>query len=172
MADNGAYDALSEQNTSVSLLRNYLTTASATQGGQGSTVAASHIPGWDRPLLPQDDRPPATTGKPPFWDKDPIEMGNVNIDLTGADGTGAASSSTAPKQKPMQKRPPPKARPDSKARPGFSGTPPSSPKAKPRPTPPGTAPPWVIATLLMALWKFSQCTRTTQSWLIPFAGTL
>ena len=75
-----------------------MTTTSDTQGAQGSAVAASHINGWDQPLLPRDDRPLAAGEKAPFWDKDPIEM--RDIDLMG----GAASSSTAPQPKAMPKR--------------------------------------------------------------------
>ena len=146
-ADNGAYQAVADRNVALSLFRNYLTTMSETQGGQGSSAAASHINRWDHPLMPRDDRPPVATDQLPFWDKNPIEMRNTpDIDLTGG-----PSSSTTPKQKPMPKRPAPtKTMPGSKAHPGSpgsTGTPPGTPKAKRRPTPPGDAPPWVIPAL-------------------------
>ena len=93
LADNGAYQAVTDRNEALSHFRNYLTTMSDTQGGQGSSNAG-HINGWDIPLMPRDDRPPLATDQVPFWDKNPIEMRNIpNIDLTGP------SSSTTPKQK-------------------------------------------------------------------------
>ena len=150
LSDNGAYTALPERNAAFSLLRNYLTTTSETQGAQGSAVAAGHINGWDRPLLPRDDRPPAAGETPPFWDKNPIEMRDINtagpVDVTG----GKASSSKAPPPKAMRKRPQPKAVPGAKAPktpPGPTGTPYTSPRPKSRPTPPGEASDWVIAAL-------------------------
>ena len=139
LADNGAYQAVTERNEALSYFRNYLTTMSDTQGGQGSTNAG-HIAGWNVPLMPRDGRQPLATNHAPFWDNNPIEMRNIpNIDLTGP------SSSTALKSKPMPRRPAPTETPKAKPRP--SGTPPGTPKAKSRPSPPGDAPPWVIPAL-------------------------
>ena len=133
LADNGAYQAVTDRNEALSHFRNYLTTMSDTQRGQGSSNAG-HITGWEIPLMPRDDRPPLAT------DQYPIEMRNIpNIDLTGP------SSSTTPKQKPMPKRPAPTETPKAKPRP--TGTLPGTPKAKARPSPPGDAPPWVIPAL-------------------------
>ena len=139
LADNGAYQAVTDRKEALSHFRNYLTTMSDTQGGQGSSNAG-HITGWDTPLMPRDDRPPLATDQVPFWDKNPIEMRNIpNIDLTGP------SSSTTPKQKPMPRRPTRMETPKAKPRP--TGTPPRTPKAKARPSPPGDAQPWVIPAL-------------------------
>ena len=139
LADNGAYQAVTERNEALLYFRNYLTTMSDTQGGQGSTNAG-HIAGWNVPLMPRDGRQPLATSHVPFWDNNPIEMRNIpNIDLTGP------SSTTAPKSKPMPRRPTPTETPKAKPRP--SGTPPGTPKAKSRPSPPGDAPSWVIPAL-------------------------
>ena len=133
LADNGAYQAMADRNESLSLFRNYLTTMSDTQEREGSSAAALHINRWDLPLMPRDDRPPAATDQPPFWDKNPIEMRNIlDIDLTGG-----PSSSTSPKQKAMPKRPTSKTMPGSKALPESTGTPPGTPRPKAKPAPPG-----------------------------------
>ena len=71
LSDNGAYSALSERTAAFSLLRNYLTTTSETQGAQGSAVAAGHINGWDRPLLPRDDRPLGRRGNSTVLGQEP-----------------------------------------------------------------------------------------------------
>ena len=144
LADNGAYQAMADRNDAMSLFRTYLTTTSETQVGQGSASTSTHIQRWDQPLMPRDDRAPAATEHPPFWDKNPIEMRNIpEIDLTGP----SASSFAAPKAKAMPKRPTSKPMPSSRGHPGSTGTPPGTPRPKARPTPSGGTPSWVILAL-------------------------
>ena len=70
LADNGAYQAVTECNEALSYFRNYLTTMSDTQGGQGSTNAG-HIAGWNIPLMPRDGRQPLATNQVPFLGQQP-----------------------------------------------------------------------------------------------------
>lgn len=53
MADNGAFNDVNDWHTAFSHMRNYLTTTTATQSAQGTTVA-DHIRDWNVSLLPQD----------------------------------------------------------------------------------------------------------------------
>ena len=105
LADNGAYQAVTDRNEALSHFRNYLTTMSETQGGQGSSNAG-HITGWDIPLMPRDDRPPLATDQLPFWDKNPIEMRNIpNIDLTGPSSSITPNRNRCPNVRRQRKLP-------------------------------------------------------------------
>ena len=119
-------------------MRNYLTTTTATQSAQGTTVA-DHIRDWNVSLLPQDGRAPAASSKPPFWDPEPIEM-RPALEV-------ARPSTAEPKTKAMPKRLVAKPMPRPGDTSSSAGHTRARPKAKSRPSQRGEAPHWVIPAL-------------------------
>lgn len=66
-ADQGTFDYIEERKRMFSCFRDFLTTTSTTQMGQGSSEVA-HIDMWDVPLMPKDGRNLLSQPDPPAWD--------------------------------------------------------------------------------------------------------